>query len=123
MSQESIKLWGKDPYLVVLYKEICLGLRFYRELLEDQGDTDKLRNHKYSVLNLQEEIEKACKNNPHWQRGRVQLDTLIEIRYEFRSYFNIVFEQESTEAQRVKFADKHQEFYASLRLLLNLFAA
>jgi len=122
MSQESIKLWEKDPFLTVLHKEAILGLRFYNELLEDVRNLDRLRGHKYNVLSLQEEIHTACRNNPKWQRARIQLDTLIEIRYELKAYFKSVFDFESADTQRIKFETRHQEFYACLRQLIRLFA-
>lgn len=122
MNQESFKLWEKDPYLAVLHKEATLGLRFYTALLENVRDADKFRQHKYNVLNLQEEIHAACRNNPKWQKGRIHLDTLVEIRYELKNYFRLVFELETVEQQRLKFETKHQEFYACIRQLLRLFS-
>lgn len=122
MSQESLKLSKNDPYLIVLHRNLLQARIFYQELREEPQNIDRIRNHKFNVKWIKEEVHDACKNSPKWQSGRQHLESLIDIRHDLEDYYDVVFNNDSIEIQGRRFVENHHEFYAVLRHFLRLFA-
>jgi len=120
MNNDAIKFSRNDPYIVVLHRELIQARIHYEGLREEPQNFDRIRDHKFSVKHLIEEIHETCRNCPHWQTGKQQLETLVDIRHDLESYYDEVFNHDSIEVQGRRFLLYHHEFYSLVRHLLKL---
>jgi len=122
MAHNNHKLLKSDPYLIVVYKHLLICRNSYQQTLENRENLDKLRQHRCDIRWLLEELQWASRKNAKWSRGQEQLGDLIDLRFELRNYYSSVFEDKSIQEVRVQFGLKHQDFHATVRALIRLFA-
>lgn len=114
-------LWTEDPYLIVLFKLLIKVKTIYNSLIREHARSDdNLKRHKFSVRWLIEEITQACKNYPHWYRGRQRLGSLVDLKLELEEYFDKVLNK-PIEETRILYGELNHEFYATFVQLERLF--